>query len=67
MEDGKRMAADGNLLQGQVNENPTTEKKDVDALLKGLIEALLVEQRGGRPQMAPQTAPNDERARRVGA
>ena len=47
------MAADSNLLQGQVTEDPATEKRDVDALLNGLLQALLAEQRSPRRMSAP--------------
>jgi hypothetical protein len=38
------MAVDGQKLQGQITENPGTEKKDVEALLAGLLAALVKEQ-----------------------
>ncbi len=37
------MAANGNLLKGEVTESPSNEKKDVDELLRRLILALLSE------------------------
>lgn len=38
------MAADGNLLKGEVNEDPKTEERHVEQLLQGLLGALLSEQ-----------------------
>jgi hypothetical protein len=38
------MAADGNLLKGEVTENPVTEEQEVERLLKGLLRAMLAEQ-----------------------
>jgi len=60
MEDGKRMAADGNLLQGQVNEDPTTEKRNVDGLIQGFLRALIAEQ-GGARKIAPAALAHDSK------
>jgi hypothetical protein len=42
------MAADGTLLQGEVNENPAParDEKDAEKLLDGLLNALIAEQAG---------------------
>lgn len=40
------MAADGELLKGEVNEHPESQDKDVEALLMGLIQALVRETKG---------------------
>jgi len=39
------MAADGQLLQGEVVENPGSEDRNVERLLAGFLRALLDEQR----------------------
>lgn len=39
------MAADGNLLQGEITENPDTEEKDVETLLASFLHALIEEQK----------------------
>lgn len=41
------MAADGNLLQGIVIEDPASEGRDVERLLSSLFQALVAEQREG--------------------
>jgi hypothetical protein len=51
MEDGK-MAADTNLLQGQVVENPGAQKLDVEAFLAAFLQSLLKEQRES-PESGP--------------
>ena len=38
------MGADGNLLQGEVNEDSQAIEKDVEKLLAGFLKALIVEQ-----------------------
>ena len=38
------MAADGNLLKGEVTEDPKTSDQEVEKLLQGLLGALLTEQ-----------------------
>ncbi len=42
------MAADGNLLQGEVTENPANEEKDVEKLLSAFMRALVEEQKSGK-------------------
>lgn len=37
------MAANGNLLQGEVNDNPLVHEKDAERLIQGLIQALAAE------------------------
>ena len=37
------MAVDTSLLQGEVEENPSNEKTDVEGLLAGFLAALLKE------------------------
>jgi len=37
------MAVDGNLLQGEVTENPAHDERDVEKLLVGFLRALLDE------------------------
>ena len=39
------MAADGQILQGEVNDAPGTGEIDVEAMLMGFLMALLEEQR----------------------
>lgn len=38
------MAADGNLLQGEIIDDPEGEEKDVEMLLTSFLKALLLEQ-----------------------
>ena len=37
------MAANGNLLQGEVNEDPAVQEKDVARLIQGMVQALAAE------------------------
>jgi hypothetical protein len=53
------MAADTTLLQGEVVENPSTEKLDVEGLLASFLGALLREQTGQHTAQA-QAAPKSE-------
>lgn len=39
------MAADTDLVQGEVNENPNTQRQDVEELLKAFLKSLLEEQK----------------------
>jgi hypothetical protein len=39
------MAADTSLLQGEVNEDPSSQKLDVERMLAAFLHALLEEQR----------------------
>ncbi len=44
------MAADMNLLRGEVVENPKTQELEIEALLAGFLRALLDEQKPeGKP------------------
>jgi hypothetical protein len=47
MEDG--MAADTQLLQGEVVEDPSSQKLDVEGLLAAFLHALLEEQKAEIP------------------
>lgn len=38
------MGADGNLLKGEVTEDPQTGDKEVERLLRGLLRSLIAEQ-----------------------
>jgi hypothetical protein len=38
------MAADGQILQGEVNESPKSAEIDVEAMLTGFLKALIEEQ-----------------------
>jgi hypothetical protein len=40
------MAVDGKVLQGEITENPSKEKVNLDQLLKEFLDALLSEQQG---------------------
>lgn len=51
------MAADGNLLKGEVSENPSTNEGDVERLLLGFVRALLAEQKGGSATPAAVPSP----------
>lgn len=48
------MGADGNLLQGEVTENPAAEDKDVEQLLLRFLESLVEEQRAGLAARQPE-------------
>ena len=39
------MAADGQLLQGEITEDPAAEERDVERLLAGFLQALIQEQK----------------------
>ena len=47
------MAADGKILQGEVIENPGSEKKDVERLLAGFLRALLDERKAPVTEAMP--------------
>ncbi len=38
------MAADGNLLKGEVTEDPKTNDSEVERMLRGLLTAMIAEQ-----------------------
>ncbi|MBI2712282.1 MAG: hypothetical protein HYX41_05415 [Bdellovibrio sp.] len=52
MDDGTRMTAEINQLMGEIIENPEGQKKDIEGLLVGFLEALVREQKPNKSSQA---------------
>jgi len=62
------MAADSNLLQGEVNADPSASKHDVEQLLRGFLDALVAEKKGVPAAMSDSGSPAESVvAAKVGA